>query len=128
MSIKDEDLQHQIEKADSSVDGIDAYAYKKVFDALSQEPDFHLPVNFADRVIHKIEAKKETSNDFFWFGGGILLFIIATIVAVALTDFKISFGALEFIAGYPGLFIFAVAFILGLQWLDKKVVRPKASY
>ena len=128
MTTKDEELQNQIEKAVSSLEGVDAYAYKKVFDALKQEPDFHLPGNFADRVIQKIETKKESSSDFIWFGIGIFLFAVATIIAIVLTDYKFNFGALKFISGYPGLFIFGAAFILGLQWLDKKLVRPKASF
>jgi hypothetical protein len=128
MAMKDEDLQNQIEKADSSIDGIDAYAYKKVFDALKQEPDFHLPVNFADKVVQKIEAKKESSNDFLWFGIGIFMFAIAAIVAIVLTDFKVSFGVFKFISGYPGFFIFGIGFILFIQWLDKKLVRPKTSF
>ena len=128
MTTKEEELQNQIEKTGMLADGVDAYAYKKVFNALKQEPDFHLPGNFADRVIQKIEVKKETSSDFIWFGLGIFLFAAAAIVAIVLTDFKVSFGALKFMAGYPGLFIFGAAFILGLQWLDKKLVRPKASF
>ena len=128
MTTKEEELQNQIEKAGSSVDGVDAYAYKKVFDALKQEPDFHLSVDFADRVIQKIEIKKESSSDFIWFGVGIFMFAVAALVAIVLTDFKVSFGALNFITGYPGLFIFGAAFILGLQWLDKKLIRPKSSF
>lgn len=128
MTTKDEELQNQIEKSSSHAEGVDAYAYKKVFDVLNQEPDFLLPGNFADRVIQKIETKKESSSDFIWFGVGIFMFAIAAFVAIVLTDFKISFGALKFIAGYPGLFIFGIAFILVLQWLDKKLVRPRASF
>lgn len=128
MTTKDEELQNQIERNESSFEGVDAYAYKKVFDALKREPDFHLPINFADRVVQKIETKKESSTDFVWFGLGIFTFAIAAVVAIVLTDFKISFGALKFISGYPGLFIFGVGFILFIQWLDKKLVKPKTSF
>ena len=128
MTTKDEELQNQIERNESSFESTDAYAYKKVFDALKREPDFHLPINFADRVVHKIETKRESSNDFVWFGLGIFTFAIAAVVAIALTDFKLSFGALKFIAGYPGLFIFGIGFILFIQWIDKKFVKPKISF
>jgi hypothetical protein len=121
MTTKEEALQNQM-------DGVDAYAYQKVFDVLKQEPDFSLPINFADRVIQKIEAKKESSTDFIWFGAGIFMFAIAAIVTIVLTDFKISFGALKFITGYPGFFIFGVCFILALQWLDRKLVKPKTTF
>ena len=128
MTTKDEELQNQIENTHAPSNSVDAYSYKKVFDALKQEPDFHLPANFADEVVQKIEARKESSSDFIWFGLGIFLFTIAAIVAIVLTDFKVSFGALKFISGYPGLFAFGVFFIALIQWLDKKLVRPKASF
>lgn len=128
MTTKEEELQNQIERTGLPVDDIDAYAYKRVFETLKQEPDFHLPINFADKVIQKIEARKESSSDFLWFGIGIFMFAIAAIVAIVLTDFKVSFGAFKFISGYPGLFIFGLCFILFIQWLDKKLVRPKTSF
>ena len=37
-------------------DSLDAYAFSKVEAALKREPDFHLPANFSDRVMAKIEA------------------------------------------------------------------------
>ena len=125
MTTKEEELQNQIEKTGSSLEGVDAYAYKKVFDALKQEPDFHLPINFADQIVSKIEVKKESSLDFLWLGIGVFMFGIAAIVAIVLTDFRVSFGALKFVSGYPGLFIFGGAFILFIQWLDKKLIGSK---
>ena len=76
MTTKDEELQSQIEKA-TFVEGVDAYAYKKVSDVLKQEPDFHLPDNFADRVIQKIETKKESSSDFISFRRRFIFFVTA---------------------------------------------------
>ena len=124
MISKDEELQNKIEQS-GAAEGIDAYAYKKVFDALKQEPSFHLPANFADQIIAKIEAKRESSRDITWFSLGILLFVIAAIVAVVLTDFTPGFGAFKFIPGYRGLIIFAVGFILALQWLDRKFINVR---
>ena len=93
MSIEDENLQNKIEGGDAPVNGIEANAYKRVFDALNKEPDFTLPVNFADHVIARMEAKKESSFDFIWIGAGVAGFIIAAIVSVVLTGFKFNFGA-----------------------------------
>jgi hypothetical protein len=87
-----------------------------------------LPINFADKVVQKIEAKKESSTDFLWFGVGIFMFALAAIVAIVLTDFKVSLSTFKFISGYPGLFFFGVGFILFIQWLDKKLVHPKSSF
>ncbi|MEK6780927.1 MAG: hypothetical protein AABY93_04445 [Bacteroidota bacterium] len=127
MTTKDEELQGQIEKMGSAGENLDATAYKKVFEVLRQEPDFHLPINFDNLVISKIETKRESSKDFLWFGIGLFTFTVATIVAVMLTNFKISFGALKFVTGYPGLFVFGAGFILALHWLDKKLVRSNGS-
>ena len=123
----DEEMQNQFDHAGDVGDGIDAYAYKKVFDALKQEPDFRLPANFSDQVIAKLEAKRESSRDFIWFGLGIFSFVIATVVAVVLTDFRLNFGAFKFIAGYQGLIIFGIVFILALQWIDKRVIQKTLS-
>src|SRR5882757_4901504 len=99
MSIKDEDLQNEIERGDVPV-GIEANAYKRVFDALRKDPDFILPVNFADHVIARVEAKKESSFDFVWMGAGVVGFVIAAIISVVLTNFKFNFGVFKFMAGY----------------------------
>jgi hypothetical protein len=123
MSINDEELQDQIEKSTSAIEGVEAQAYKRVFDALKKEPDFYLSASFADKVVAKMEARKESSRDFIWIGAGVVSFIIAAIVSVVLTDFKLNFGAFKFIAGYPGLVAFGIVFILALQWVDKKLVR-----
>jgi hypothetical protein len=127
MSIRDEELQNEIEKAGSAGDGLDAQSYKRVFNALKKEPEFQLSGNFADKVIARIEVKKESSGDFFWIASGIVAFVVTAIVSVVLTDFKFTFGAFKFITGYPGLIVFGIAFILGLHWLDKKLVRPSVS-
>ncbi|MEJ0054494.1 MAG: hypothetical protein WDN75_01905 [Bacteroidota bacterium] len=127
MSIIDENLQNEIERGDASINGIEAKAYRRVFDALKKEPDFSLPANFADHVIVRMEARKESSRDFLWMGAGVVGFVIAAIISVLLTNFKFDFGVFKFMAGYPGLVAFGVVFILGLQWLDKKLIRPTIS-
>ncbi len=123
MNTKDEELQNQIEKQNVISDELDAMIYSKVFNALKQEPDFRLSTNFADQVILKIENKKEFFADYMWFGVGIFLFVVATIVAILLTNFTLNFGVLKFMAGYKGLFIFGVCFILALHWFDKKLIK-----
>jgi hypothetical protein len=131
MKYEDEDLQNQFDHGDFSDGGIDAQAYRKVFDALKQEPEYTLPVYFADRLITLIESKekvKEVSRDNFWLGLGLFSFAIALIVALALTDFRLSFGAFQFIAGYPGLVLFGIGFILLLNWIDKKVIQKAEAF
>ena len=126
----EEELQHQKEASASPLDDMDVHAYRKVFDALAQEPDYTLPMNFADRMVRLVEAKeqaKEISRDNFWMGLGLFIFLAGLVFAIAVTDFKFSAGAFRFLAGFPGLVIFGIVFILALQWLDKKVVRRNTS-
>jgi hypothetical protein len=108
-------------------DDMDDLAFSKVDRALQREPGFRLPPDFSDRVIARIETKPESSKDMVWLGAGIFAFIIAAIVAVAFTDFKLNFGVLKFISGYPGLVAFGVLFVIVLQWIDKKVIQKKLA-
>jgi hypothetical protein len=131
MRDENEELQKLFERGDFSNEGIDAQAFQKVFDALKQEPTYELPVYFADRLVTLIESKekaKEISLDRFWLGVGLFSFVIALIVALALTDFKLSFGAFRFFAGYPGLVLFGIAFIALLNWVDKKIIRKIEAF
>jgi hypothetical protein len=131
MNHTDEDLQKKFGEGNFRAEGIDAQAYQKVFDALKKEPEFTLPVYFADRLMNLIESKeksKEISRDKFWFGLGLFSFVIALIVAFALTEFKFSVGVFHFVAGYPGLIIFGIAFIGILNWLDKKIIRKVEAF
>lgn len=131
MNNKDEELQKQIDLESISGDGVDAQAYQKVFDALTREPEYTLPVYFADRMISLIESKetaKEISRDNFWLGLGLFSFVIASIVAIVLTGFRPSFGAFQFFAGYPGLVCFGIAFVILLNWIDKKIIRKVEAF
>ena len=131
MKKEDDDLQNQFDQGDYSTDGIDGQAYQKVFDALKQEPEYTLPVYFADRLLSRIESKekvKETSRDNVWLGLGLFSMIIALIVSFALTDFQISAGAFQFFGSHAGLIAFGVAFILLLNWVDKKIIRKVEAF
>jgi hypothetical protein len=123
MSTQDEELQDNFltGKTDDSLDGA---AYKKVFNALSTEPHFNLPINFADKVIQQIETKEtnSTAREMRWLAAGIFLLIIGAVVGAILSGFRPSFGAFKFWASYPGLFVFGVIFLLFIQWLDKKII------
>jgi uncharacterized membrane protein len=68
-------------------------------------------------------TSKSSSRDMVWLYLGIVAFVVATGVAIALTGFKIHVGAFRFVSGYSGLFIFGAAFILALQWIDRSFIR-----
>jgi len=122
----EEELQDQIEQGLRNPDSEDALAYQRVFNSLKKEPDFHVSLPFADRIVALIE-KKEDRKDYWWIAAGIFLSVIALIVALALTKVNWTTGAFTFISEYYGLVLFGIAFILMLQWVDKKVIRKQLN-
>ena len=131
MNYTDEDLQKKFDDGNYPGEGIDAQAYQKVFDALKKEPEFTLPVYFADRLVNLIESKeksREISRDNFWLGLGLFSFVIAFIVAFTFIELKLTVGVFQFFASYPGLILFGIAFIGLLNWLDKKIIRKVEAF
>lgn len=130
----DEELQNSIEKGFKGK-GLEARAYRTVFDAVEKEPSYKLPSNFADKVMVKIEvaSKRSASRELVWLYVGLASFVIAAGVAMVLSNFDrlnfdgLNFGVLKFISGYPGLIIFGCLFILGLQWIDRKFISSKQA-
>lgn len=126
MSLHEEELQKKIESGENPQgDELDVKAYREVFHALNHDRGFELPANFTDRVVAKVmgKRKKDSSRDMWWFGIGIFLIVIAFVVAVVFTGFKMDLGFLRGIADYKGLVIFGIAFIAFLNWLDKKLIH-----
>jgi hypothetical protein len=128
MTTHDEELQHKLLSglADDSIDG---YSYKRIFYVLSKEPNFELPINFADTVLKQIETKeqKSTAREMGWLAAGIFVLLVGAIVGALKSGFKPSFGAYKFWASYPGLLVFGVTLILLIHWLDRKIVKPRPT-
>lgn len=119
--MRDDELQDLVERG-SNHNHSDGLLYDTVFQALRNEPEFKLPSTFADRVVATVRAKY-SSRDMVWLISGVTLFIIALVVAVIVTGFSVTLGAFAFLAGYKGLVVFGLAFVLGLQWIDRKWIR-----
>jgi len=131
MSNKDEDLHTQFERGDFSDEGVDTHLYQKIFEGLKHEPEYTLPLYFADRLVTLIESRekaKEIARDNLWLGIGLFSFVIALVVALVLTGFKVSVGAFRFFEGYLGLIIFGICFVLLLHWVDKKILRKVEAF
>jgi hypothetical protein len=124
MKRSEEELQNQIEKGLVDESSEDAHAYQRIFDVLKKEPDFHVSLPFADRIIAIID-KKEEQRDYWWMAAGILLTLIALIVCIVIIRPHWTAGVFTFISGYAGLVIFGIAFILLLHWVDKKVIKKQ---
>jgi len=125
MTSHEESLQQQLEEGKLLSANAETRAYQKVFDALKQEPAFELPLHFEDCILQKIEANEKHAErrETYWLVAGVVSLVIAAIIGAVLVGFKPSFGAFAFLSRYTGLFVFAVAFILLLQWLDRKIVH-----
>lgn len=128
MNPYEEELQKSIEGGQvPQGDEFDVKAYRDVFRALKQEPKTELSSAFADKVMILVEKKRrrDSSRDMVCLVGGIFLIFIAFIVAIVFTGFKFTPGFLSGIADYKWLFVFGVAFIIFLNWLDKRLIRDK---
>lgn len=131
MNHQDEELQKNIESGLEPLgDNPDVHTYRELFTRLKQEPDFHLPPDFSDSIIARVVAKKRRagSRDFFLFGAGMFLLLIAFVVAVVITGFKPDFGFLNNMSSYLGLFIFGTVFILVLHFVDKKIIPHRTLF
>lgn len=122
--MKDHELQELVERGSYPGDR-DSRLYQTVFKALRTETDYILPADFADRVMATVKARY-SSRDMLWLMGGVFLFVVALVVAVIVTGFSFSLGVFTFLSGYPGLVVFSAAFVLGLQWIDRKWIRKPA--
>ena len=128
MSTYEEEIQKDFEEGKKPAgDELDVKAYERVFLALKSEPAFSLPSTFADRVIRTVVQKQRKDNfrEYFWFGIGMFLLVVAFITSVVLTDFKISAGVFSGLSSYKGLLIFGACFIGLLHWLDKRLIKNK---
>ncbi len=132
MNRYEEELQGNLE-AGKNPDGdeLDVKAYQTVFNALKHEPEFTLSSSFADNVVGlamKKQNSKSTFREYFWFGVGIFVMLIASVVAIFMTDFKFDMGFLNGLSSFKGLIIFGIFFIGLLHWLDKKLIRPTETH
>lgn len=129
MSEADKKLQEKIEAGLSGLSSDDEKVYQQIFTVLEKKPAYTLPPSFAEGVIHKIqrEQARAARREYFWLCAGVILLIIAMVVAIVFSGFKISAGFLSGISAYKGLFVFGAIFILVLHWLDRKFVRAKSD-
>ncbi len=123
----DESIQKQIEEGNIP-SGVDADAYRLIFQSLKKEPNFKLSADFAQRVSSMAYSQSKSFDwDKFFLFAGFFALTIAMVYAIAVTDFTFSVGSFQFIKDYSFLLIFAVGVIALLQWIDKKLLRVSNS-
>ena len=131
MNAYEEELQNSIEKGQKPhVENMDMKAYEEVFRVLKKDPEYVLPPRFAERIVARIIADRESRNstDYFWFGAGIFLLLSVSIATIILTGFRLNFGFLRVMSDYKGLAVFGVVFVLFLNWLDKRLIRGRIAH
>lgn len=128
MKTYEDELQGSIERGETPAGKeIDVKAYQKVFHALKKDPGYELPADFASRVALLVQSRQQgqLSKDYFWFGAGIFFLAIAFLATVLFTGFKLDFGFLNVMSDYKGLALFGIAFIVFLNWIDRRLIREK---
>ncbi len=120
---QEELIQKQIEEGNTP-QGMDGEAYRLVFRALKKEPTHNLSSDFAKRVASLAQAPSKGFDwDKFFLFAGIGVFGIILLYAAAVTNFTPSFGAFQFLKGYPMIIVLAVLLIAVGQWLDTRIIR-----
>lgn len=133
MNTREEEIQKNFEKGQiPDVDSIDVKAYRQVFQALEKDPGYALPERFAEGVVSRLAARRQSrdSRDHLWFGAGIFFIALAFLATILFTGVRVSgfpfdLGFLNAMADYKGLALFGVLFILFLNWLDRKLIRGR---
>jgi len=131
MNAHEEELQNSVEKGQKPhVENIDMKAYEEVFRVLKKDPGYELPPRFAERIVARIVADRESRNsaDYFWFGAGLFFLLGVSIATIILIGFRFDFGFLGVMSDYKGLAVFGVLFVLFLNWLDKRLVRGRMAH
>ncbi len=127
MNRYEEELQRNLEAGKNPQgDELDVKAYQSVFNALKQEPEFTLSSSFADKVVGMAVNKqqsKSTFKEYFWFGCGVFLMLMAFVVTIVMTEFKLDLGFLNGLNAFKGVIIFGIFFIGLLHWLDKRFIK-----
>ncbi|MBY0435832.1 MAG: hypothetical protein K2U26_17185 [Cyclobacteriaceae bacterium] len=126
---QEEFLQREAEQSQLKATDADSRAYRHVFRALQQEPEFKLSPSFSVRVTSRLQsATTRPTREYVWLALGLLCFIGGAVFAVMQLQFTPDWGFLKGMARFGYLFIFGAVFIFVLQWVDKKFIRPTLTH
>lgn len=129
MNPYEEELQKGLERGQSPKgDELDVRAYTEVFRVLEKDPGYELSSQFAEHVVSTLASRRQKSDDardYFWFAAGIFVLALTALGTILFTGFRFDFGFLNAMADYKGLAVFAIVFILFLNWLDKRLLKGR---
>lgn len=130
MNANEEEIQKSLERGEMpNGDELDIRAYRQIFRALEKEPGFELPADFAARIITRVKLRqqKRDSRDYFWFVAGLFFLAVASLTTILFSGLRFDLGFLKAMSDYKGLAVFGVAFVVFLNWLDKRLVRGRQA-
>jgi hypothetical protein len=131
MNAYEEEIQKSLENGETPQgDELDVKAYRQVFRMLGKDPAYELPGDFASRVAARVNARQQArdSRDYLWFAAGIVFLAITSLATILFTGFRFDFGFLKAMSDYKGLAAFAIAFLVFLNWLDKRLVGGRRAH
>lgn len=126
----EEEMQKNIEKGQVPTgEDLDVRAYQEVFRVLKKDPGYQLSSGFAAKVVSKVHEQhdRSLSNDYLWFFTGLLFLLVTSAITLTFTHFRFDFGFLTVMSDYTGLALFGITFIVFLNWLDKRLVKPRLT-
>ena len=106
----------------------DENAYKVLFETLNEEPDIHVPMNFADKVASKVMTRATLWSDvkLYAFYSGLFLFLLG--IAVVFFGFDTTASGQEtqnvFIENLPLIILGTLTYFV-IQSLDRMLVKGR---
>lgn len=131
MSNQENELQEKLESGQSMPDTLDARLYQQLFKSLAERPEFTLSDHFASDIVARVQHQQSGANtrEHFWLVFGVVSLVICLMIVVSLnmSTLTINTGFLSAVKDYKGVFVFGIAVVYILHWVDKRFVRSKQT-
>jgi len=109
----------------------DEQAYHRVFDALREEPEVDIPIDFAQVVTSKAIRRKKV-YDFFrnsmFIGTICALLIFATSIVLYLISDDLLLNIWLLLTGFKSYILFGISIVFVIQAIDKMLITREIEY
>jgi hypothetical protein len=119
-------LEDKISKNDPvlDLDELEDYKmYQQLFDIVATKPTETLSVDFAKKVVRKIEYRQNRANTIVFYSLIGVLSLLGIVVAAHLFDAAFLFGLIQTIVQFKAMVTFCVVSFFMVQYFDKRFVR-----
>lgn len=124
MNKEDEHIQHAMESgSEPAGDRLEIAAYHEVFRRLANQPELKITSDLESIVLARIikRRQQQSRRDYIWLGIGIFSLLLACLIALVFSNFKLPSAMFSRIPSITGVIIFGIVFVLLLNGLDKKI-------